>query len=151
MIATVLTLARNFGPWFAGVALIAFLAGSAAGFKGGRMWSADDVADAERAQHKAETTLTDFKASFAAATAEGERLAAERVAAATKTQAVRDARVEAAIASIPTRIAAQWRTDMTAFQESLHDPQYQCLDLPLPAPSLRLLERPGGRVAAPAR
>jgi hypothetical protein len=46
-IKTALTLGKNFGPWFAGVALAAFIAGNATGFKGGRWLSSRDVATAK--------------------------------------------------------------------------------------------------------
>jgi hypothetical protein len=54
MITEALTLARNFGPWFAGVAIAAFLAGGVGGYKAGRLLSASDV-------HKAESTLAAYK------------------------------------------------------------------------------------------
>lgn len=55
MIGEALTLARNFGPWFAGVALAAFLGGNWTGYKVGK-WVYEEAAQ------RAEKALADYKA-----------------------------------------------------------------------------------------
>lgn len=149
-IATALTLARNFGPWFAGVALVAFLAGGAAGFKGGRMWSADDVREAEAAQHVAETSLTTFKKDLADA----------KVSVLTEQQRLQGVATDATAAAIARGVeqltgeirASSDRSAIDTLNRNIltlqKDANYACRDLPLPAFYLDSLRIPRDQAGA---
>lgn len=132
-----LTFAANFWPWLLG----AFLLG--AGVAG---WGGFTVArwiyqgEALRAQRN----LAEFDASLAKATANGERRAAERQAEAIAAINARNRAVDETLANIPYQVAAMMAPKIAALRETLNDPKFNCLREPLPAPALRVLERPGG-------
>lgn len=148
LIADGLTLARNFSPWFAGVAAVSLLTGIGLGAYGGIRWQAGQVAQAERRADQAKAALDAYRASVETAVAEGQAAGAYRVAQALHEQAERDRRVSAAVAMIPTEVARLLAPDLVSLRRSLDDPRLACLDEPLPPAALRLLERPGGRAGA---
>lgn len=148
MIAEALTLARNFGPWFGGVALAAFLAGAGGAWWLSGLYHAHEVATAQRAQERAEATLAAYKAEMRTAVAEGEAAGAKRVADALEADRKRTASTNAAIGAIPAAVAQLIAPELATFRSALNDPRLACLNLPLPDDALRVLERPGGRAGA---
>lgn len=148
MIAEALTLAKNFAPWFGGVALAAALAAGGVTWKLADLYHGERVLTAQRAQERAEATLAAYKAEMRTAVAEGEAAGAKRVADALAAERERNARISAAVAGIPAEVARLLAPDLATLRSTLHDPRFGCLDLPLPADALRVLERPGGRAGA---
>ena len=145
MLTEALTLARNFGPWFGGVAVAAALAGAGGAWWLSGLYHAHEVATAQRAQERAENTLAAYKAEMRTAVAEGEAKGAQRVTDALEAQRKRDAATNAAIGSIPAAVAQLIAPELATLRSALNDPRLACLNLPLPDDALRVLERPGGR------
>lgn len=148
MITEALTLARNFGPWFGGVALAAALAAGGVTWKLAGLYHGERVQTAQRAQERAEDTLAAYKAEMRTAVAEGEAAGAQRVAEALEADRARRDRITAAVADIPAEVARLIAPDLATLRSTLNDPRFGCLDLPAPADALRVLERPGGRAGA---
>lgn len=143
-----LTLARNFGPWFGGVALAAALAGGGAAWWLAGLYHGERVRNAQRAQERAEATLAAYKSEMHTAVAEGEAAGAKRVAEALDAERERAARISTAVAGIPAEVARLLAPDMEILRSTLDDPRFRCLDMPLPEPALDILRRPGGRAGS---
>lgn len=143
-----LTLAKNFAPWFGGVALAAALAGAGVAWWLAGLYHAERVHTAQRAQERAETTLAAYKAEMRTAVAAGEAAGAQRVAEAVQAERDRNSRTNARIDAIPAQVARLLAPDLATLGSALNDPRFRCLDLPLPLDALRVLERPGGRAGA---
>lgn len=141
MIAEALTLARNFGPWFGGVALAAALAA------GSGAWVLRGKIDEGRVA-RAEQQLDAFRADLADGVAAAERHAGEVQRIAAQERRASEDRIAAAVAKIPDQVAAQLAPRFTALRRTLDAPDFACLRMPLPADALELLRRPGG--VAPA-
>jgi hypothetical protein len=135
-----LTLAKNFAPWFGGVALVAALGGVALGAWGGVRWT-------EARALRAEKALAEFRAELATATGEAERKAAERQAQAAEARAEHDRTITRAVDSIPAKVAAIIAPQFAQIRRDLDDPQWNCLRVPLPGTTLERLSRPGGTAA----
>ena len=148
MLTEALTLGRNFGPWFAGVAIAALLAGAGGAWWLAGLYHGERVAHAQRAQERAERTLADYRAEMRTAVAEGEAAGAVRVTEALHAERECERRVAAAVGSIPAEVARILAPDLALLRSTLDDPRFGCLDLPLPDAALGVLRRPGGRAGA---
>lgn len=148
MITEALTLARNFGPWFGGVALIAFLAGGVGGAWAAHKFDAAAIASAEAATVQAQARLAEFRSSLATSVAEGRAEVARIQKDAADELLERDRRVTATLDALPAKVAAIIGPQFTALRETVSDPRFNCLRDPLPAPFLDGVRRPGGSVGA---
>lgn len=137
MIGEAFTLARNFGPWFAGVALAAFLAGGWGGYKVGA-WQYQTAA------LKAEKALADFRSELATQGQAAEAEAARRQVEALQAIGARDAAVSAAIDASASRVISALAPKFEVFRNATAAPSFNCLRDPLPVDALRVFERPGG-------
>lgn len=137
MISEALTLGRNFGPWFLGVLLAGFLAGSYAGYQGGRLIYQG------RAQ-RSESALQAFRAELATQVASGEISAQQRQAEALDAITARNDAVTTAVSQIAPQVLAAIQPQLAKFREATHAPAYDCLRTPLPIDALGVFQRPGG-------
>ena len=137
MISEALTLGRNFGPWFLGVLLAGFLAGSYAGYQGGRLIYQG------RAQ-RSESALQAFRAELATQVASGEISAQQRQAEALDAITARNDAVTTAVSQIAPQVLAAIQPQLAKFREATHAPAYDCLRTPLPIDALVVFQRPCG-------
>jgi hypothetical protein len=141
LISEALTLGRNFGPWFLGVLLAGFLAGSYAGYHGGRLIYQG------RAQ-RSESALQAFRAELATQVASGEISAQQRQAEALDAITARNDAVTTAVSQIAPQVLAAIQPQLAKFREATHAPAYDCLRTPLPIDALGVFQRPGGIASA---
>jgi len=137
LISEALTLGRNFGPWFLGVLLAGFLAGSYAGYQGGRLIYQG------RAQ-RSESALQAFRAELATQVASGEISAQKRQAEALDAITVHNDALTAAVSQIAPKVLAALQPQFDRFRSATRDPSYDCLRIPLPSDALGVFQRPGG-------
>ena len=137
MISEALTLGRNFGPWFLGVLLAGFLAGSCAGYQGGRLVYQG------RAQ-RSESALQAFRAELATQVASGEISANRRQAEALDAITVHNDALTAAVSQIAPQVLAALQPKLEQFRRATNAPAYDCLRMPLPVDALGVFQRPGG-------
>lgn len=131
------TFATNFWPWL----LAAFLLGAGtAGWAGFGIAKLVYQGEALRAQ----SDLAQFQASVSKAAALGEANAAAERDKAWELMRARDRSTDEALGNIPGQVAALLGPKFKLLGESINEPRFDCLRLPLPTPALRLLERPGG-------
>ena len=137
MISEALTLGRNFGPWFLGVLLAGFLAGSYAGYQGGRLVY-------QGRAERSESALQAFRAELATQVASGEISANRRQAEALDAITARNDAVATAVAQIAPQVLAALQPKLEQFREATNAPAYDCLRMPLPSDALGVFSRPGG-------
>jgi hypothetical protein len=139
-LATALTWLKAFkGPCLI-LAAVAFLGGAGAATWATRAIMRGNVAEA-RAQ------LADFRAELATQSAAIEREAAARQQAAADALRERDQSITAAVDGIPGEVARLIAPQFAKLRESVNEPRFDCLRLPLPDSYLRELRRPGGSAA----
>ena len=148
MLTEALTLARNFGPWFGGVAVIAFLAGGGSGAWVAHRFDAAAIASAEKATVEAQGRLAEFRGALATSVAEGKAEVARIQKEAADELLARDRRVTAALDALPAAVAAIIGPQFAELRRTVDDPRFNCLRDPLPDEFLRGVRRPGGSVGA---
>lgn len=137
MISEALTLGRNFGPWFLGVLLAGFMAGSYAGYQGGRLVY-------QGRAERSESALQAFRAELATQVASGEISAQKRQAEALDAITARNDAVATAVAQIAPKVLAALQPQFDRFRSATHAPEFNCLRMPLPVDALGVFQRPGG-------
>lgn len=144
-----LTLARNFAPWFGGVAAAAALAGLAGGVYIGHRWSAAEIAHAEKAATEAQGQLAAFRGALATSIADGKAEVARIQAEAAEERRKHDAAIAADLARLPAAVAAIIAPQFAELRRTVDAPEYDCLRRPLPGAFLDGVRRPGGDLRAP--
>lgn len=139
-LATALTWLKAFkGPCLI-LAAVAFLGGAGAATWATRAIMRGNVARAEK-------QISDFRAELATQSASIERQAADRQKAAADALRERDAAITASVDGIPAAVAKLVAPQFAKLRESVNEPRFDCLRLPLPEPYLDGLRRPGGSAA----
>lgn len=100
---------------------------------------------------RAEARLADFRAELATQSASIEKAASERQAAAAEALRARDQAITASVDGIPAAVARLVAPQFAKLRESVNEPRFDCLRLPLPESFLDGVRRPGGSAAAPDR
>lgn len=140
-VAEGLTLAKNFGPWFGGLAIIAFVAGVVAGGFGSKLFYQGRALTAER-------NLAQFESRLSAETAAAEQRAGQRQLEALQIVLDDNEKKTRAINEIPERVAKLIGPTLIELRKDLNAPEYDCLrTVPLPDAALERLSRPGGAAA----
>lgn len=135
------TVAMNFWPWLLAAFLLGGVASGYATFKITRAFYRGEALEAKLNLSK----FTEQQATNAATgQAEARRLAAEAQGQFNAWQS----NIENKIATGFGRLSRQISSDTTTLRESINAPVFDCLRLPYPADSLRLLSRPGGPIPA---
>ncbi len=144
ILGTALTWLRAFkGPCLI-LAGVAFLGGAGAATWATRAIMRGDVAEARQ-------QLSDFRAELATQSTKIEQEAAARQKAAADALRERDAAITASVDGIPAAVAKLVAPQFAKLRESVNEPRFDCLRLPLPEPYLDGLRRPGGSAADPPR
>ena len=123
---------------------VAFLGGAGAATWATRAIMRGDVAEARQ-------QLSDFRAELATQSTKIEQEAAARQKAAADALRERDAAITASVDGIPAAVAKLVAPQFAKLRESVNEPRFDCLRLPLPEPYLDGLRRPGGSAADPPR
>ncbi len=140
LVSTALTWLKAFkGPCLI-LAGVAFLGGA-----GTATWATRAIMRGNVA--RAEKQISDFRAELATQSASIERQAADRQKAAADALRERDAAITASVDGIPAAVAKLVAPQFAKLRESVNEPRFDCLRLPLPEPYLDGLRRPGGSAA----
>ena len=143
-VSTALTWLKAFkGPCLI-LAGVAFLGGAGAATWATRAIMRGDVAEARQ-------QLSDFRAELATQSIKIEQEAAARQKAAADALRARDQAITASVDGIPAAVARLVAPQFAKLRESVNEPRFDCLRLPLPESFLDGVRRPGGSAAAPDR
>lgn len=144
LLATALTWLKAFkGPCLI-LAAVAFLGGAGLATWATRAIMRGDVAEARQ-------QLSDFRAELATQSIKIEQEVAARQKAAADALRARDQAITASVDGIPAAVARLVAPQFAKLRESVNEPRFDCLRLPLPESFLDGVRRPGGSAAAPDR
>lgn len=130
-------------PWFGGVAVAALLLGAWGSFVVTKRFTEGRALRAEKA-------LLAFEAQLSEQTSIAEREAARRQVEAMEAIRRRDQEITAAIDAIPGAILRDTRRQFAELRETINDPTFACMRLPLPLDYLERVRQPAGSAAAKA-
>lgn len=134
-------MALNFWPWLLGAAVLGAVPAAYLTFQVTR-------AVYQREALQARLDLSNFTGALATSAADGQARARQQLADAHADMDRWRSGIEARLDRGFAAVANQWSRDVTQLRESINAPAFDCLRVPYPADSLRLLSRPGGAIAS---
>lgn len=146
-VATAGTVVANFWPWLAAAALLGAAPAGYATWKITRAFDRGAIAEAQTDAEKARRQLSELTTDIASRAAETQAEARRLQVEALEGEGRRQSAILSAIAAGWQQVLGQVQRDNVILRESIHAPEYDCLRLPYPDQSLRLLQRPGGAVS----